>query len=202
MPQFDASTPRLSRVYQDHPVTVPAAITGGHTLTDTEAAWVNSTVATIIGNGLGGVIRREIKKVDDHRAALHKQGKYDGPMKGKVPAAATAADLNGFDPQETVDELYAKYVLAPGAEKSASDPLSKMIRALAEADASARIKAKGHTVAAFRKADASTDAHANRYDEFVAKIIFDKGDTFRAQAEAVLSAGAATTEDDDADLTL
>jgi hypothetical protein len=211
MPAFNSETPRLTRTYQGHNVLVPAAIVEGHTLTGTEAAWANSTIATIMGNKLGGVIRRELAKVDTARAALHNQGKWDGAIvevKGKggkvsrVPAPATEADLTDFSAQDVIDALYGDFVLAPGDEKSASDPMSKMIRALAEKDASERIKAKGHTVAAFKKAEASTDDYSNKYEEFVAKVLRDKGDAFRAQVVALMEAQASAPEDDDSDLTL
>lgn len=210
MPAFTSDTPRLSRTYQEQEVEVPAAYTAGHVLTEPEAGWVNSTVATIIGNGFGGYIRRQIAAVDKERAEAHKKGHYKGPtVEGKnkkgeaiaLPAPATVDDIANFDPQAVFDDLYGKYVLAPGADKSASDPVSKMAMSIAEADLISRIKAKGHTVAAFRKAPASTDAHSSRFAEALAHRFGADEERYRAQARAALEAGASTDEGDD-DLTL
>lgn len=131
MPHFDENTPRAKYKVQDMDLLIPHIYAEGHTLSEDEALFLNTRLASLMVNGYGGDLRREMTRIDDEREKLFKEGKWGGETTNKSrdgktelrharPAWATPADLEGedwADHQANLDAKFAAY--KPGGNNSA-----------------------------------------------------------------------------------
>jgi len=202
MPTINTSNPTLSRKFAGHDIAVPTYFASGQALTDNEAKWANSVLATVTGNAFGGAIRRALETIDTERAKAFKAKKYDGPMDetGKKPAPATFADLN-WEPQAKFNEVFANYTLGESNRGSGTsggaDPVSQLIRTFSVMDIKARLAAKKLSPGPFYKAPATVEGYKSKWEELVGENIKAKHDVFKAQAEAQLAQIKGTDTDAD-----
>lgn len=173
MPTFNPDTPRVERKFAGVTFQVPYPFAEGHTLTSLQASWVNSALASTLGNHYAGDTRRRIAELDTERAEAFKAKTYSGPMdaSGKKPAPATIADL-GWDHQAKFDAKFAAYQLGVSnrGEAEARDPLSNFANSIAAGKVKELIAKKGLKVSTFQKADArDKDNYSSRYTELVAE---------------------------------
>lgn len=186
MPAFDASTPTITRTFAGQSFTVPAPYAEGGVLTANDAKFLNGQLASVIGNALSGDMRRAVE-------AWNKAN-----PKNKVKDATELSDFG--DLQALFDAKYTAY--APGESNrgsgtgtSGTDPIERMAHGFATQEAKARIIAKGYKVRDFVLAK-SADGTQSKLAEFVAKLMTEKGDSYRAQAESI-RANITTGNDDD-----
>lgn len=187
MPAFDPSTPRLARKVKEVPITIPAIFSEGVTLSGPTVTWANNALASQIVNSVGGAITEWLT------SANAKLGKGEAPKTAK-----DFPDLQAF-----VDDLFANRVLGVNARKgtgtgSGATALDRLIRNIATEDAKARIVAKGYTVKSFMDAKTvgADGKPSTKYSDFLAFVMVQKADEFKAQAEAILAAQSADVADE------
>lgn len=196
MPQFDTSTPTISRKFADHTFTVPAPFAEGHALTANEATFLNGQVASVVGNQFAGDIRRAL-------AAYNKAQREALPKKEQASYVDTTdVSVLGWDMAARFAAKYAEYELGVSnrggdGSGSANDALTRTVNFLNAEDMKARIIAKGLKVGAFQKAAASDPQYKTKWAELLAKNLEAKGDQFRATAQAQIDAAAANAGSDD-----
>lgn len=206
MPQANTSLPPMKRNFAGIEFLVPQAFDVGHALTADEASWVNSQLATVVGNQFGGYVRRAIEAINDSRTKAHKAKTYDGPLddSGKRPAQATFADL-GWNAEETFNDLFTEYSFAGNRRGDgttvARDPVTALVQFLAKEAIKAKIKAKGLKVKTFMDTKVHTPdgEEISKFMELVGQYIAahpELTDTAKAQ----LAADSDTS--DDLDLSL
>lgn len=192
MPKFDTNTPRLERKFSGVEFKVPAPFTEGHALTKGETAWLNSNLASVVGNAFSGDIRRGLAA--HNKTALEAHVKGGGKAKDFKPSDDPA--VLGWDMQKEFDLKFAEYELGEsnrGTGGAANDPLSQLIRMFSTVDIKARLAKKGFKVAPLYKApsaimgDDSKPKYPSKWEELVQENIIAKGDQFKAQAEAQLA---------------
>jgi len=204
MPTPNTSLPTLTREFAGISITVPSTFAEGHALSKDEAGWVNSQLATVVGNQFGGYIRRAKEALDAKRLEAFKAKKYDGPMDetGKRPAPATFADL-GWDAQKVFTDLYTDYDLAGnrrGDGTPARDPVTSLVNFLASEAIKAKLKAKSLNIRTYMTTKMVVDgeeitAFANLVNQYI-----DAHPELVDQAKAQLASAA--PQDDELDLTL
>lgn len=218
MPKYDTSTPRVERKFSGVDFSVPFVFTEGHALTKPEAAWVNSNLASVVGNAFSGDIRRGLKTLND----AHRKNLKGADL--KAYKEITDPKALGWDMQKEFDTKFAEYEMGESNRGSgggaASDPLSQLVRMFSTVDIKRRLVAKGFKVAPLYKTlsaigvDGTVYANAeamkaagvepkypSKWEELVSENILAKGEQFRAQAQAQLDAingTDETTSDDDA----
>jgi hypothetical protein len=164
MPQFNEATERGPITILDiQGLTLPRVFTEGHPLSADEAKFVNDRLNSIMVNGYGGDIRRELEKIDTARREAHKAGTYSGPMlttdkDGKtlrhpVPAPATHEDIrdedgNAWDHQARLDAKFKVYKVGGvnGKGPNIKDPLEKVMRDIAIRETKDALAKKGQKV--------------------------------------------------------
>lgn len=178
MPQVDPSTPTIEREFYGNTFAVPAPYVKGYKLSEAEAVFMNSQLATVVGNRYGARFRAAEKK-------------------GEALA----------DPAATFAELFAAYKVGEsnratgtGTVKSA-DPLARTIRFLAEEDLKARIISAGHKVKDFMAAPSTTEGHKSRYAELLSASIAlgtnkDGTRNWKEEAEGIIARRAEATSAD------
>lgn len=218
--QFTASTPRLARSFQDLPISVPAPITEGFICSADAAHWTNSQLATVTGNAFGGLIRRELDKINKERETAVKAKNYTGPTEeitknGKVhlvPAKAVPSDIlvtkdgttSPMDFQAEFDAIYAAYEMVPSNRTSGTstpkDATAALARSFAEVDLVARIQSKGLTPAKFRAV--KMEDGRTKFTHLLDAQYTSKADEYMARARADMEAAEANAAADDFDLSL
>lgn len=202
MPAIPTSAPRVERKFAGLTIQAPSVYSAGYVLTAPDAAWVNATLASTIGNYFGGDIRRALTALDTERAAQLKAKTYTGPMDdtGKKPAPATFADLD-WDAQAEFDAKFAAYVLGEsnrgGGGSEPSNPVERLVRLMASEAVKALIVRKGQSVQTWMRTK-EKDADGNEVSSFtrlVGQYIERNGDALTASAEAQLA--ALPSDDDD-----
>jgi hypothetical protein len=204
MPKFDTSTPTLERTFSGVDFKVPAPFAAEHVLTAPEAAWLNSNLASVVGNAFSGDIRRGLKTLNDNAKKNLKGAELKAYVDVTDPAKL------GWDMQAEFNAKFGDYVLGESNRGTgggnASDPLSQLIRMFSTVDIKARLAAKDRKVAPLYKAPSNIGADGNTYtsleamkeagvepkypskwEELVSENIKVKGDQFRAQAEAQMA---------------
>jgi hypothetical protein len=190
MPQFTPETPTVARTFVGVPFTVPMPFAEGHTLTGPQAAWLNSNLASVVGNAFSGDIRRGLKAHNDAALAAHK--KAGGKEKDFTPAEHPS--VLGWDLQDEFNKKFAGYTLGEsnrgsGGSASTSDPVAALIRTFSTLDIKARLAAKGYKVGPLYKTPSSMpNTYKSKWEELVGENAKAKETQFRAQAEAQLSA--------------
>lgn len=180
MPTISPSHPRHDYKFSGIPIKVPHPFASGHTLSTGEAHFLNRQLASYVGNGYSGEIRRELKKIDDERAAAFKAKTYTGPLtepdaKGKqFPAPATPTDLS-WDHQAEFDAKFDGYVLGESnrgsGETSTKDPVAQFAHTIASAKVKELIKAKGLKVTQFTASSTNNDQGVSKFGQLVAQYI-------------------------------
>lgn len=158
------NAPRISLKVNGQSITSPVAFAAGHTLTETEAAFLNRQVAGAIGNTLGN--------------------KHSKAVKAGEPAPTPEALQAEFD------AAFAAYNIgvrgAGTSAKPSTDPLSAMVNYLATTKLKAMIIAKGASVRTFQTTKDADGVTA--WTKNFNLLIERDGDMFRAQAQAQLDA--------------
>lgn len=174
--QRNETLPALQRKFLGHEVTVPQAFAAGDTLDADSAAWVNSQIATVIGNATGGYFRRS----------------------GEKPTAKAV--------QSKLDEIFAEYNLSgnrgTGEGKQGSDPVASLVKMLATQAVKARIVAKGLKVRDFvtTKVTDEDGNEVSKLTQLIAQYI-ENHPELRDTAEAQInSVREEASEDTDIDL--
>lgn len=172
MPQFDTSTPRITRKFSDIEFSVPAPFPEGHTLSANEAKFLNSTLASVVGNAYSGDIRR---------------------------AKEAGKDVSIWDHQALFEAKFADYELGVSnrgdGTGTAASPLDRTIAFLASEDVKARLIAKGFKVGVIQRTKNADGV--SKFAELVAKNIEDNHERFAAQAQAMLDAQPDVASEDD-----
>lgn len=202
MPKFDTNTPRVERTFSGIAFTVPFAFATAHVLTEPEAAWLNSNVASVVGNAFSGDIRRGLIALN--KAGLEAHVKGGG--KPKDYKEVTDAKALKWNFQSEFDKKFADYELGEsnrGQGGSAATPEDQLVRMFSVMDVKARLAAKGFKVAPLYKApstimDGDKPKYPSKWEEMVSENIIAKGEQFRKQAADQLAqlAGPATEGDD------
>jgi hypothetical protein len=197
MPSYTSETPTIERKFYDITFQVPAPFAAGHTLTANEANWMNSNVASVIGNAYSGDIRRAMQAHNE--AALKAHTEAGGKAKDFKPAEDVS--VLGWDHAAKFAEKYAGYELGVtsrgGGSGEGSSPLSRTIMFLAAEDLKARMVRKGLKVANFYKAAAQDGTKfKSRWAELLAQNIEAKRDEFTETATAMLAKAEDDAEDD------
>lgn len=194
MPKFDTNAPMVDRKFSGLDFKVPYVYSEGHALTKPEAAWLNSNLASVVGNAFSGDIRRGL-------AALNK-AKRDEFVKGggkpKDYKEITDPSALGWDFQKEFAAKFSDYELGESHRGqgggNASDPVSQLVRMFSTVDVKQRLAAKGFKVAPLYKAPSNiknedgTPKYPSKWEELVQENIIAKGEQFRTQAEAQLEA--------------
>ncbi len=178
--QANTTLPTLARKFAGHDITVPAVFGPNDTLSAHAAAWANSQLATVLGNAMGGHIRR-----------AKEAGK---------PITFDATHT----PQALFDDIFADYSFEPsrGTGSGPRDPVEALMAVLAKEDVKARILKKGLKVRDFMSAkvtigEGDSAEEISKFTLLVEEYLDLKADSLRARAEASLGADEA---DDDFDL--
>lgn len=219
MPKFTNETQRVERTFSGIDFTVPYVFAEGHQLTKPEAAWLNSNLASVVGNAFSGDIRRGL-------AALNKAGleaHVKGGGKPKDYKEVTDPKALKWDFQKEFDAKFADYELGEsnrGQGGSAATPEDQLVRMFSTVDVKARLAAKDLKVAPLYKAPSNIGSdgvkyanpeamkaagvepkYPSKWEELVSENIIAKGEQFRAQAKEQLAnlnkGDGAATEDDD-----
>jgi hypothetical protein len=181
---------------------LPSIYTAGHTMTEFDAKFGNRALHSVVLNGYGGDVRRQLVAIDKSRLAAYKAGKYDGPTatneKGKVtgPQPATAADIPNWDHQAKVLEKFANYKVGVSNRMgggSKSSPLESIIEGIALAAVKAQIKLKGLSVQKFQRMP--NDKYGNELNRAVADYISTRRETLEALAKQQMEQTAAEAGD-------
>lgn len=192
MPKFSTETPMVDRKFSGLDFKVPYVFAEGHALTKPEAAWLNSNLASVVGNAFSGDIRRGL-------AALNK-AKLDEFVKGGGKAKdykeITDPVALGWDFQKEFTAKFTDYELGESNRGqgggAANDPLSQLIRMFSTVDVKQRLAAKGYKVAPLYKTPSNlknedgSAKYPSKWEELVQENILAKGEQFRAQAQAQL----------------
>lgn len=208
MPKFATDTPRVERKFSGIDFTVPYVFAEAHALTKPEAAWLNSNLASVVGNAFSGDIRRGL-------AALNKAGleaHVKGGGKPKDYKEVTDPKALRWDFQKEFDTKFAEYELGEsnrGTGGGAASPVDQLVRMFSTVDVKARLAKKGLKVAPLYKApsnimgeDGKTPKYPSKWEELVSENIITKGDEFRKQAEEQLAALGGDTADGEDDALL
>lgn len=199
MPAFDTSTPTITRKFSDLTFSVPAPFAANHALTANEATFLNSTLASVVGNAFSGDIRRAMVA---HNAEALKAWTAAG-NKAKDFKPDTDPAVLGWDMDAKFAAKFTGYELGVsnrGGDGSASTatPLDRMVKFIATEDLKARLVAKGFKVTDFYKAPAlDTETYKSKWDELLAQNIEKNRERFTASAQSQLDAMAAADADDD-----
>lgn len=206
MPTVPPNTPTRVFTFSDIDFEVPTPYAAGRALTAPEAGFLNSAVASRVGNGYGGEVRRALTAINADRQAAFKAKTLDESLiavddKGKrSPVPATIADLRDddgepWDHAARFAERYESFIVGEsnrgkGGASAASDPISRLMRTLASEDLKARIIAKGLSVQAFMRAKV-TDADGEEVSKFETLLTANleaQDERFRSMAAAQLAA--------------
>lgn len=198
MPTFTAETPTITRKFYDMTFTVPAPFTSGHQLTAPEATFLNSTLASVVGNAFSGDIRRAL-------VALNEEGEKAFIAAGgkKKDYAPVGIEALRWDFPAKFAERYADYELGAsnrgsGAGTASSDPLARMVNFIASEDLKAKLARKNLSVSRIYKAPATSDSgFKTKWAELLANNIEKNRETFTAQAQAQLDSITSDAEADD-----
>lgn len=197
MPKFTAETPRVERKFSGLDFSVPYVFIEGHPLTKPEAAWLNSNLASVVGNAFSGDIRRGLAALN--KANLEAHVKAGG--KPKDYKEVTDPKALKWDFQKEFDAKFEDYELGEsnrGTGGGTASPVDQLVRMFSTVDVKARLAAKGLKVAPLYKApsnvmdtDGKTPLYPSKWEELVSENIKAKGDQFRKQAEEQLASLAA-----------
>lgn len=211
MPATTAETPTKAYTFADIAFTVPQPYAAGAVLTAPEAAFLNQSIASRVGNGYGGEVRRALTLLNAERAAQHKAKTYAGPTvtddKGRVhPAPATTSDLTNEDgtPWDHASKFasrYADFIVGESNRGSGtsvgSTPLNRLMRTLASEDVKSRIIARGLKVQDFMRAKVTVDGETiSKFEDLVSKNLTTQDERFRSMAQSQLDQLAGGVEDD------
>lgn len=160
MPTVDPSAPTATRTFAGMEFTVPMPYTEGHTLTPGEAAWLNSNLASVIGNAYSGDIRRA--------------------------EAAKKGSTKSWDHAAKFAEKYEGYTLGESNRGSGTPKSTDTVGALARVLATMELKRKlvkaGHKPGVLMKTKNADGV--NKFNELLEALIARDGEHFRSQAEA------------------
>lgn len=174
MPTIDPTSPRMSRNYAGVSIQVPAPYSAGHALTASEAAFLNSAIATAVGNSFAGDARR-----------------------------AKDAGKDFTPTQELFDAKYTAYAVGEsnrGGDSTPADPTEKFAFGIASAKVKELLVAKGKKVGDVMKAK---DAEGNSVFHKLVNSYMEANEWVRAlaaQQVAALAAAGTGDETDDLDL--
>lgn len=213
MPEFATDTPRVERKFSGIDFTVPYVFNEGHVLTKPQTAWLNSNLASVIGNAFSGDIRRGLAALN--KAALEAHVKGGGKAKEFKPIEDPKALR--WDFQKEFDTKFAEYELGEsnrGTGGGAASPVDQLVRMFSTVDIKSRLAKKGLKVAPLYKASSLigadgtvypslaamtvakvTPKYPSKWEELVSENIIAKAEQFKAQAEDQLAALA--TDDDE-----
>lgn len=207
MPKFTPETARVERKFSGIDFTVPYVFAEGHPLTKPEAAWLNSNLASVVGNAFSGDIRRGLAALN--KAALDAHVKAGG--KAKDYKEVTDPKALRWDFQKEFDAKFTDYELGEsnrGAGGGSASPVDQLIRMFSTVDVKARLAKKGLKVGPLFKAPSNVlgedgkPIYPSKWEELVQENIKAKGDDFRKQAEEQLAALGGYTEDGEDDALL
>lgn len=208
MPKFATDTARVERKFSGIDFTVPYVFAEAHPLTKPEAAWLNSNLASVVGNAFSGDIRRGLAALN--KAGLEAHVKAGG--KPKDYKEVTDPKALRWDFQKEFDTKFAEYELGEsnrGTGGGAASPVDQLVRMFSTVDVKARLAKKGLKVAPLYKApsnimgeDGKTPKYPSKWEELVSENIITKGDEFRKQAEEQLAALGGDTADGEDDALL
>lgn len=181
MPTVDPSAPTASRTFAGIPFTVPMPYAEGHALTAGEAAWLNSNLASVIGNAYSGDIRRAV--ASHNEAAKKAFIASGGKAKDYVEVGAEAL---GWDHAAKFAEKYTGYVLGESnrgtAGPTSTDTVGALARTLAVLELKRKLVKAGHKPGALMKTKNAEGV--SKFNELLEALIARDGDHFRSQAEA------------------
>ena len=196
MPDFTHETPRSTYKVLGADVTFPNVYAAGHTLTEAEARFVNTRIASIMVNALGGDIRRAQAVIDAEREKAFKAKKYTGPMTedGKKPAPATLTDT-GLEVQSLADKKFGQYKVGEANTRVATptDPVEAVARTIAVNEVKAALKRKG--LKAKPLMDQKNAEHGSEFNRIVHERLAGHKERIPALAKAQIE--SATSADDD-----
>lgn len=198
MPTISPSHPRHDYKFSGIPIKVPHPFSEGHTLSTGEAHFLNRQLASYVGNGYSGEIRRELAKIDAANLEAFKAKTYTGPVVGEgkaaKPAPATPADLT-WDHQAEFDAKFDGYVLGESnrgsGETSTKDPVAQFAHTIASSKVKELIKAKGLKVTQFTASSTNNDQGVSKFGQLVAQYIaanFWVEELAKSQVEAMNAA--------------
>lgn len=213
MPKFTTETARVERKFSGIDFTVPYVFAEAHPLTKPEAAWLNSNLASVVGNAFSGDIRRGLVALN--KAGLEAHVKAGGKPKDYKEVTDPKALKWNF--QSEFDTKFAEYELGEsnrGTGGGAASPVDQLVRMFSTVDVKARLAKKGLKVAPLYKApsnmkdDKGEALYPSKWEELVSENIKSSdagthptGANFRKQAEeqlANLAGGEAVEGEDDA----
>jgi len=172
MPAVDPSVPTATRTFAGLEFQVPMPYSEGHALTAGEAAWLNSNLASVIGNAYSGDIRRA-------------EAAKKGSTKTWDHAAKFAAKYEG-------------YVLGEsnrgGKGTGGTDVVAALARTLATIELKRKLVAAGHKPGALMKVKNADGV--SKFNELLDALIARDGEHFTAQAQAQIADMDTQPEDD------
>jgi hypothetical protein len=177
MPAIDANLPRKDYVFAEAKVSAPVFFAPGHALTADQAAWASKELASTIGNGFGGDIRRAIAKLDAEEPGVKH----------------TLTDL-GWDMQSKYDERFAAYEFSGNSRSPARDAAEAMAFSMAENIVAAmpKVVALGVTKLRRTKREDGRTVFTALVDQYL-----EKHPELLEQAKAVLAAAGDEEEASD-----
>lgn len=200
MPKFAPNTPRAERKFSGLDFTVPYVFAEGHALSKPEAAWLNSNLASVVGNAFSGDIRRGLKAYNDKARAELSKAEVKNYVDVEDPAVL------GWDMQAEFDAKFADYVLGEsnrGSGGGAASPVDQLIRMFSTVDVKARLAKKGLKVGPLYKApsnmkdEAGEPLYPSKWEELVQENMKAKLEQFTAQATEQLANLAAGDDEGD-----
>ncbi len=172
MPQVPDSTPTATRTFAGLEFTVPMPFAEGHQLSSGEASWLNSNLASVIGNAYSGDIRRA-------------EAAKKGSTKTWDHAAKFAAKYEGY--------VLGESNRGSGGVKG-TDAVAALARVLATIELKRKLVAAGHKPGALMKVK-NTEG-VSKFNELLDALIARDGEHFTAQAQAQIADMDTQPEDD------
>ena len=187
MPQVNPNLPTAQYKFMGQTVTIPANWKEGDTLSAPHAKFINRQLASVVGNLLGGSIRKKLEELQKAEEAKPEAERRKDPTDPTKPYVFTVADLDpGFAQAET-DRIFAAYepgvtAARGGGGGSVHDPVQSIADGIAWEKVKERLAAKNVPINRV-KADKRRELVAQYHEKFPG-ILEQARAIFAAQAQA------------------